>query len=236
MATVEGLITRSGGLERPFVLSRSFFAGSQRFGEFLPGNWWNPFWGFLSGSVTMLFVAADFIWDAGAVWTGDNVARWEYLKISIPMVLSLSLAGIGFCGGNHLFSKYLMNHWVNLNETGRKVAGDVHSVCLEMLFLSCCMMLNIACIPCSWCFSWCRWLCSGSRPRVVGSLVPGCSLAAIFPRSLCNGYETAWTLALWRGNHSSYPDRRPTKARISATSDHSVIVWVLVSCWGVSSS
>lgn len=33
MATMEGLITRSGGLERPFVLSRSFFAGSQRFGR-----------------------------------------------------------------------------------------------------------------------------------------------------------------------------------------------------------
>lgn len=33
MATVEGLITRSGGAERPFVLSRSFFAGSQRFGK-----------------------------------------------------------------------------------------------------------------------------------------------------------------------------------------------------------
>uniref|UniRef100_A0A3Q0RXU4 Glucosidase alpha, neutral C n=1 Tax=Amphilophus citrinellus TaxID=61819 RepID=A0A3Q0RXU4_AMPCI len=67
MATVEGLITRSGGLERPFVLSRSFFAGSQRL---------------------------------GAVWTGDNVANWEHLKISIPMVLSLSLAGIVFCGAD----------------------------------------------------------------------------------------------------------------------------------------
>ncbi|RVE56910.1 hypothetical protein OJAV_G00210880 [Oryzias javanicus] len=67
MATVEGLITRSGGAERPFVLSGSFFAGSQRF---------------------------------GAVWTGDNVATWEYLKISIPMILSLSLAGVAFCGAD----------------------------------------------------------------------------------------------------------------------------------------
>lgn len=33
MATVEGLISRSGGMERPFVLSRSFFAGSQRMGK-----------------------------------------------------------------------------------------------------------------------------------------------------------------------------------------------------------
>uniref|UniRef100_A0AAY5KFJ2 Glycoside hydrolase family 31 N-terminal domain-containing protein n=1 Tax=Esox lucius TaxID=8010 RepID=A0AAY5KFJ2_ESOLU len=67
MATVQGLITRSGGLERPFALSRSFFAGSQRL---------------------------------GAVWTGDNVASWDYLKISIPMILSLSLAGISFCGAD----------------------------------------------------------------------------------------------------------------------------------------
>uniref|UniRef100_A0A8C6TYH7 Glucosidase, alpha; neutral C n=1 Tax=Neogobius melanostomus TaxID=47308 RepID=A0A8C6TYH7_9GOBI len=67
MATAEGLVTRSGGLRRPFVLSRSFFAGSQRF---------------------------------GAVWTGDNVATWDYLKISIPMLLSLSVAGIAFCGAD----------------------------------------------------------------------------------------------------------------------------------------
>lgn len=33
MATFEGLITRCNGLERPFVLSRSFFAGSQRMGK-----------------------------------------------------------------------------------------------------------------------------------------------------------------------------------------------------------
>ncbi|XP_074516018.1 neutral alpha-glucosidase C isoform X1 [Sebastes fasciatus] len=67
MATAEGLITRSGGSERPFVLSRSFFAGSQRL---------------------------------GAVWTGDNVASWEYLQISIPMLLSLSVTGIVFCGAD----------------------------------------------------------------------------------------------------------------------------------------
>uniref|UniRef100_A0A674MHA5 Neutral alpha-glucosidase AB n=1 Tax=Takifugu rubripes TaxID=31033 RepID=A0A674MHA5_TAKRU len=64
MATAEGLIQRSGGVERPFVLARSFFAGSQRY---------------------------------GAVWTGDNIAEWEHLKISLPMCLSLSLTGIAFC-------------------------------------------------------------------------------------------------------------------------------------------
>ncbi|XP_035239759.1 neutral alpha-glucosidase C isoform X1 [Anguilla anguilla] len=67
LATVEGLLARSGGTERPFVLSRSFFAGSQRL---------------------------------GAVWTGDNLATWEYLKISIPMLLSLSITGVAFCGAD----------------------------------------------------------------------------------------------------------------------------------------
>lgn len=35
MATAEGQIQRSGGVERPFVLTRAFFAGSQRYGEFV---------------------------------------------------------------------------------------------------------------------------------------------------------------------------------------------------------
>uniref|UniRef100_A0A665XEC8 Glucosidase, alpha; neutral AB n=1 Tax=Echeneis naucrates TaxID=173247 RepID=A0A665XEC8_ECHNA len=67
MATAEGLIKRSGGVERPFVLTRAFFAGSQRY---------------------------------GAVWTGDNAAEWDHLKISIPMCLSLGLVGISFCGAD----------------------------------------------------------------------------------------------------------------------------------------
>ncbi|XP_023613281.1 neutral alpha-glucosidase C isoform X2 [Myotis lucifugus] len=66
-ATAEGLIQRSGGKKRPFVLTRSFFAGSQKY---------------------------------GAVWTGDNGAKWSYLKISIPMLLTLSVTGISFCGAD----------------------------------------------------------------------------------------------------------------------------------------
>nr|XP_031528761.1 neutral alpha-glucosidase C isoform X1 [Vicugna pacos] len=67
MATAEGLIQRSKGKERPFVLTRSFFAGSQKY---------------------------------GAVWTGDNTAEWSYLKISVPMLLTLSITGISFCGAD----------------------------------------------------------------------------------------------------------------------------------------
>ncbi|XP_063002384.1 neutral alpha-glucosidase AB isoform X1 [Elgaria multicarinata webbii] len=67
MATALGQVQRSGGVERPFVLTRGFFAGSQRY---------------------------------GAVWTGDNAAEWDHLKISIPMCLSLGLVGISFCGAD----------------------------------------------------------------------------------------------------------------------------------------
>uniref|UniRef100_A0A8B9KLQ8 Neutral alpha-glucosidase AB n=1 Tax=Astyanax mexicanus TaxID=7994 RepID=A0A8B9KLQ8_ASTMX len=66
-ATAEGQIQRSGGTERPFVLTRAFFAGSQRY---------------------------------GAVWTGDNAAEWDHLKISVPMCLSLGLVGISLCGAD----------------------------------------------------------------------------------------------------------------------------------------
>ena len=53
--------------DRPFVLSRAFFAGSQRH---------------------------------GAIWTGDNAATWEHMRASIPMLLSISLAGLPFCGAS----------------------------------------------------------------------------------------------------------------------------------------
>ncbi|VDD81861.1 unnamed protein product [Mesocestoides corti] len=66
-ATTEGLLRRSNYRERPFVLSRAFFAGSQRF---------------------------------GAVWTGDNKASWGHLEITTPMLLSLSMTGLTFCGSD----------------------------------------------------------------------------------------------------------------------------------------
>lgn len=35
-----------------------------------------------------------------AVWTGDNTADWGHLKASIPMCLSLGIAGISHCGAD----------------------------------------------------------------------------------------------------------------------------------------
>ncbi|XP_021734624.1 probable glucan 1,3-alpha-glucosidase [Chenopodium quinoa] len=67
MGTAGGLVKRGEGKDRPFVLSRAFFAGSQRY---------------------------------GAVWTGDNTAEWEQLRVSVPMVLAMGLTGITFSGAD----------------------------------------------------------------------------------------------------------------------------------------
>ena len=65
-ATFKGLTSYRPNL-RPYILTRSFFAGSQRY---------------------------------ASVWTGDNMSKWEHLKISIPMILSLSVVGISFAGAD----------------------------------------------------------------------------------------------------------------------------------------
>jgi len=64
MATSQGLQQRDPD-ERHFVLTRSFFAGTQRL---------------------------------GAIWTGDNQAKWEHLAASTPMLLSMGIAGLPFVG------------------------------------------------------------------------------------------------------------------------------------------
>lgn len=66
-ATYDGLLRRANSEQRPFILTRAFFAGSQRY---------------------------------TAVWTGDNVAEWGYLKASVQMCLSISVSGISFCGAD----------------------------------------------------------------------------------------------------------------------------------------
>lgn len=67
MGTYEGLLRRSEGKLRPFLLTRSAFSGSQRY---------------------------------AAIWTGDNAAEWNHLKMSVSMCLSLSISGMPFCGAD----------------------------------------------------------------------------------------------------------------------------------------
>ena len=66
-ATYTALLNRDKVPKRPFALTRSFFAGSQRL---------------------------------SAMWTGDNQADWSHLATSIPMVLSLNIAGYPFSGAD----------------------------------------------------------------------------------------------------------------------------------------
>lgn len=64
--TYQALIDRNPN-QRPFILTRAFFPGSQR---------------------------------TAAMWTGDNMAEWKYLKESIPMVLTMNVAGFPFAGAD----------------------------------------------------------------------------------------------------------------------------------------
>jgi len=84
MATQEGQMRRHADKNaRPFVLSRAFYAGSQRY---------------------------------GAIWTGDNAAKWEHLAVAAPMLLTIGAAGLTFSGAdvggffNHP-STELMTRW-----------------------------------------------------------------------------------------------------------------------------
>ncbi|KAI1725884.1 glycosyl hydrolases family 31 domain-containing protein [Ditylenchus destructor] len=66
-ATYNGQLERTNHHLRPFVLSRSFFVGSQR---------------------------------SASIWTGDNTADWSHLRATVPMLLSLSVAGIPHVGSD----------------------------------------------------------------------------------------------------------------------------------------
>ena len=37
---------------------------------------------------------------AGAIWTGDNAAAWDHLRASVPMLLSVGVAGLPFVGAD----------------------------------------------------------------------------------------------------------------------------------------
>ncbi|GJQ88220.1 hypothetical protein Trydic_g13212 [Trypoxylus dichotomus] len=67
VATYHGLLARYNYNKRPFVLTRSHFAGTQRY---------------------------------SAIWTGDNLASWEHLRISFPMCLTQAISGISYCGAD----------------------------------------------------------------------------------------------------------------------------------------
>nr|CAI26256.1 glucosidase II, alpha subunit precursor [Trypanosoma brucei brucei] len=70
MSAHQGHLESSKGLDhvkRPFILTRSFFSGSQRY---------------------------------SAMWTGDNMAKWDHLQNSFPELLSLSVSNYVFIGAD----------------------------------------------------------------------------------------------------------------------------------------
>lgn len=68
-ATYDSLLKRqeNSNRQRPFILTRSYFSGSQR---------------------------------TAAMWTGDNMCRWDHLKASIPMILTSNVVGMPFAGAD----------------------------------------------------------------------------------------------------------------------------------------
>ena len=65
-ATADG-VKRFAGNKRPLLITRSGYAGMQRF---------------------------------TSVWTGDNLASWEHLKMAHMQTLRLSISGVSFCGSD----------------------------------------------------------------------------------------------------------------------------------------
>jgi len=67
-ATYAGMVRRNADQNiRPHILTRSFYAGSQKY---------------------------------TTIWTGDTGATWEFLQITVPQLLALSLCGFSNTGGD----------------------------------------------------------------------------------------------------------------------------------------
>lgn len=129
----------------------------------------------------LLALTASINWDSiflhngvfpGAVWTGDNTAEWSYLKISIPMLLTINMAGISFCGGNVFLTVHKWCHQacipkVDFNTDGGKLNSPVHfQVVSQITLVSATWNLALT-IMSSVIFVQCLCPICTSRPQVV---------------------------------------------------------------------
>jgi len=48
------------------------------------------------GGAAAASAAAPGTQRVGPIWTGDNAAQWSHMAVSVPMVLTLNLAGLPF--------------------------------------------------------------------------------------------------------------------------------------------
>ncbi|KAL9128057.1 MAG: hypothetical protein Q9217_003196, partial [Psora testacea] len=97
-ASYEALRARDNPPKRPFVLTRSYYSGSQRL---------------------------------SAMWTGDNQASWPHLAASIPMLLSMNIAGYPFAGADiggffHNPTKELLTRWYQAGAFYPFMRGHAH--------------------------------------------------------------------------------------------------------------
>ena len=126
MATNEGLIKRHPEHnDRPFVLSRAFFAGTQRYPQpKLLFKYTTPRYhsrlpitchsSFITHKPSPIILVFRDLPRLGAIWTGDNAAQWSHLKASVPMLLSLGLGGISFSGGTYKFRQLCLSFLSNM--------------------------------------------------------------------------------------------------------------------------
>ncbi|VDM30233.1 unnamed protein product [Hydatigera taeniaeformis] len=90
-ATWEGLLRRSNRKERPFVLSRAFFAGSQRTAAVWTGDN-SASWDHLQARLLSCLTKSSLI--------RVKVDLLSIQSISTPMLLSMSLTGLTLCGSD----------------------------------------------------------------------------------------------------------------------------------------
>lgn len=85
-ATADGLIQRSGGVERPFVLTRAVFAGSQRYGEKWLHFWRDPhvlltkcwWWLPLPLCVAQVRCGQEITQLNGVIWRSPSLCAWVW--------------------------------------------------------------------------------------------------------------------------------------------------------------
>ncbi len=103
IATKMGIMTEKPD-DRPFILTRSGFAGIQKY---------------------------------ACVWTGDNVSNWRHLRLTIPMLLTLGLSGVSFCGADvGGFTYRLKKLLVDVIKKRRHPTKELYARWIEMACLT----------------------------------------------------------------------------------------------------
>lgn len=144
--------------------------------------------------------APPLLSSSGAVWTGDNTAEWDHLKISIPMCLSLGLVGLSFCGGERGRNLGLVRGG-KVEGTGR---GHEEK---ELRVQGGALGSSLGSCPPSLSFPTCFLLLLSQRMWVASSKIQSqsclCAGTRWVPTSHSTGHMPTWTLG--GESHGFYP-------------------------------